>query len=440
MTLPAVILLFLLTSCGVPQVLNPSLPETAGDTYAANEISQAFLSPADGVDGLTVAVSPPTNADGGLLPHPTGGATVTLRYAPEVDDRFPEPAFHDWPDQTKWLGELTGDQSISQSFFSRYPNLNGITLRVATFGADTGNGEGTLKPGQDIEVRSLPIDGKLVEKVAGGSKVTVVGAAEGWAQVQLPDGQSGFIALAQFASLPPASRTNTHDVVLTLYRESDGQQLRQSTINASKMHDNSHVTFQFDPIAESDGVEYRFTLTSPDSTPGNAVTFRYDPESTYAEGSRFESGKAADGSMLFRPTFGSGTPIFQGNVDDFEWSSLTRAFEGTFPAKNGTADRYLSVDLTPGTRALNAGWSLIRPAGGQPIVVDGNSQDPGGGLVFNVRYRGNVAVGGVMSDAVHAVGHDARTDPFFFILYGLLMLLILAWTAFFGASRWLHGR
>ena len=263
---------------------------------------------------------------------------------------------------------------------------------MATFGADTGTGQGTLKAGPEIEALTFPIDGNLVEKVAGGTTVQVAGAAEGWAQVQLPDGQGGYIALDKFATLPPSSRSNTHDVILTLYRQSDGKQLRQATINASQMHDNSHVTFQFDAIPDSDGQEYRFELSSPESTPGNAVTFRYDPDSTYAEGNRFESGKPADGSMVFLPTFAEGTPIFQGNLDDFEWSSLTRAFVRSFPAKSGTADRYLSVDLTPGTRALNVGWSLIRPAGGQPIVVDGNSQSPGGGLVFNVRYRGNVAL------------------------------------------------
>ena len=127
-------------------------------------------------------------------------------------------------------------------------------------------------------------------------------------------------------------------------------------------------------------------------------------------------------------------------MDDFEWSSLTRAFAGSFPAKGGTADRYLSVDLTPGTRSLNVGWSLIRPAGGQPIVVDGNSQSPGGGLIFNARYRGEVAAGGIVSDALRAAGHDVRTDPAFFTLYTLLLVAILAWGAVFGARRWLHGR
>ncbi len=433
-------LLMFSVGCGVPQVLNASLPETAGDAYAARSISQPFLSTTDGVDGLTVAVSPPTNDSGALFPDPTGGATVTLRYAPDVDNRFPESAFHDWPAQTQWLGELTGDRTISQTFYSRYPNLNGITLRVATFGADTGTGDGTLKSGPDIDALTLPVDGKLVEKVAGGTKVKVSGAAEGWAEVQLPDGQGGYIALDQFAALPPPSRDNTHDVVLTLYGESSGKQLRQSTINASQMHDNSHVTFQFDPIQDSDGAEYRFTLSSPESTPGSAVTFRYDPESNYSEGSRFESGNPADGSMVFRPTFAAGTPIYQGNVDDFEWSSLTRAFVGSFPAKSGTADRYLSVDLTPGTRALNVGWSLIRPAGGQPIVVDGNAQSPGGGLVFNVRYRGNVALESVISDAAHAAAHDVRVDPVFFTFYLLALVAMLAWGAVIGVRRWMHGR
>ncbi len=438
--LTACSLLMLCSACGVPQVLTTSLPGSAGTVSVGTQLSQPFLSPSNGLDGVTVAVSPPLGADGELVPQPTGGATVSVRYAPEADNRFPEGAFHDWPDRQKWLPELTGDQQIGQSFLSRYPNLGGITLRVATFGADSGTGPATLKPGNEIDVRSLPVDGKQVRTVPGGSRVTVTGTAEGWAHVTFSDGADGYIALDQFATLPPAPRHNTANVTLTLYREGDMAQLRQATINAADMHDNSHVTFTFDPIADSNGQRFRLVVTSPASSPGNAVTFRYDPTSTYADGQRFDGGQPAEGALVFRPEYAASSPLFQTNVDDLEWSSLTRAFIGGFSPRTGTADRFLSVDLTPGTRTLNVQWSLIRPSGGQPVVVDGNSQSPGGGLVFNMRYRNSVSVSGIAGDAARAIGHDGRQDPAFFALYALALttlVLLLGWTS---ARVIRHGR
>ncbi len=328
---------------------------------------------------------------------------------------------------------------IGQSFLSRYPNLDGVTLRVATFGSDAGNGPATLKASGQIDALSLPVDGKLVRTLPGGSAVTVTGTAEGWAHVQFSDGADGYIALDQFASLPPASRHNTGNVTLTLYRETDMMQLRQATINAAQMHDNSHVTFTFDPIADSNGQRYRLSITSSDSSPGNAVTFRYDPSSTYADGQRFDGGQPVGGALVFRPEFAKADPLYQSNVDDLEWSSLSRAFVAGFSPKPETADRFLSVDLTPGTRTLNVVWSLIRPSGGQPIVVDGNSQSPGGGLVFNVRYRDNVAISGIAADAARSVGRDARHDPSFFAFYALVIVALLMLGGWTGARRLRDG-
>lgn len=439
-SLPVLLLLVFAAGCGVPQVLTPALPESAGTVSVGSSLSQPFLSPTNGLDGVTVAISPPLGSDGELLPQPTGGATLTVRLAPQADDRFPEEPFHDWPATDKWLGELTRDQSEGQSFLSRYPNLDGITLRVATYGADTGTGEGTLLSGPSIDVLSLPLDGQLVTSVPGGSSVKVLGSAEGWAHVQLDNGQGGYVALDDFSHLPPAARHNSHGVILTLYRESDMTQVRQTTINASQLHDNSHVTFPFAPIANSDGQRYRFVITSPDSTPGNAVTFRYAPSSNYSEGQRFENGQAVGGAIVFKPVFGNSSPIYQGNVDTFGWSTLTNAFIASFPTINGTADRFLSVDLTPGTRPLNVKWSLSRPSGGTPMIVDGNSRTPGGGLVFDVRYRDNVSLSHILSESARTVWRDARGDPPFFGFYLFMIVGVISWGGWFGVRRLFHGR
>ena len=109
-------MLVVASGCGVPQVLTPALPDSAGTVSVGKSLSQPFLAPSDGLDGVTIAASPPLSAEGDLLPHPTGGATVSIRYAPEADTRFPEEAFHDWPATDQWLGELTGDQQVGQSF------------------------------------------------------------------------------------------------------------------------------------------------------------------------------------------------------------------------------------------------------------------------------------------------------------------------------------
>src|SRR5690606_12115397 len=125
--------------------------------------------------------------------------------------------------------------------------------------------------------REWPIDGQEIAQAAGGSEVQVEGTNEGWAAVRLDDGRRGFIDLKNLTDYVPADRVNDRDVVLTLYREPELTEVRQVTINAQELFDNSHVTFTFEPLLDSSDVHYRFTLTSPGAQPGNAVTFRYAP-------------------------------------------------------------------------------------------------------------------------------------------------------------------
>jgi hypothetical protein len=286
----------------------------------------------------------------------------------------------------------------------------------------------------------LPLDGQVVASLSGGSLVDVDGAAEGWAAVRLADGRSGFIRLDAFASLPIPARQNTHDVFLRLYHESDMSLVRESKLNASDLHDNSHVTFPFDPLPDSGSQHYRFTLTSPSSSPGDAVTFRFAPSGDYADGMRYEGAQAVGGALIFRPVFAESQMLYQGDLDTFEWSSLTHAFSGRFGPIDATADRYLAVSLVPGELPLNLKWSLNRPPGGVPMVIDGDAARPGGGFVFNVTFRDDVSLTGLSSTSARSAARDARQDPAFFAVYGLAVAGLLGWGGWTFVRKRSYGR
>ncbi|HET7036821.1 MAG TPA: hypothetical protein VFI42_14135, partial [Thermomicrobiaceae bacterium] len=342
--LAALAALLLLSACGVQTALMDTTPEADGVVSVAGSASQAFYAPVDGLDRLSVGLAPEV-AQGETFPRLAAGASYQLSYAPELDPAYPDGAFHDWPDDQQWDGELTGDRTIGQSFVSRYASLDGITVRVATFGADSGNGLGTLKPGGPVAVLALPVDGALLATVPGGSQLPVAGSAEGWARVTLPDGQGGYVALDRFAQLPQPARVNDQDVILRLYRDGEPDPVRQAAINARQIRDNSHLTFTFAPLDDPAGGRYRFTLASPGSRPGDAVTFRFAPADVYADGERFERGAAASGDLIFRPHYGPQPVLAGGKLDDFVWSAQTNTLDGAFAPIHGTAARFLRLTI-----------------------------------------------------------------------------------------------
>lgn len=433
-------LALVLGGCRVERALTPSLPPVAGSLGASGVVTQPFYSPANGLNRLSIGIVQPEPRPGQSLRTLGGGATVEIRYAPAADNRFPQPAFHDWPADQQWLGELTGTYSFGQSFYSPYPNLDGLTVRGATFGGDLTPGEAQLAPGSTVTVRALPVDGAPVTTLPGGATVMVEGSAEGWAAVRLDDGQRGYVALNQFAKLPPPARVNNHDVVLTLYREPDLVAVRRTTINASTIPDNAHLTFRFDPLPDSMGARYRFVITSPDSTPGNAVTFRYAPTSSYAGGTRFEDGKPVSGALVFNPDYAPGAPLYRGSLDSFNWSEPTLSLEGSFAPLANTADRFLAVVVSGGNASLQLHWSTIRPPGGQPLTVEGDPQAPAGGLVFNTGYWSNFPIGTSIRQAAGGVLRAARADPAFFALYALALLGVIGWWGWLLGRRRLRGR
>ena len=422
--LAALTALTLLSGCGVQTALMDTTPKSDGSLTVASTASQAFYAPSDGLDRISIGLVAET-AGTETYPQLAAGATFTIAPAPDADVSFPDGDFTNWPSDQLWLPELTGDQVIGQSFISRYAGLNGITLRVATFGGDAGNGPATLKAGPPLTLLDYPIVGKSVGQVAGGSQVQVAGTAEGWARVVVPSGPTGYLPLSDFATLPPPSRVNDRDVTLRLYREGETTPVRQATINARDIHDNSHVTFKFEPLGDAPGGRYRFTVSSPDSVPGNAVAFRYAPTDIYGDGTRYQGDAPVAGDLIFRPTYGPQPVLVRGKLDDFVWSAQTQTIDGSFKPLADTAGRFFRVTLQAGDRPLALTWSQNRPLGERPVEVQGDSSAPDGARVFNAGFQDPIHPGALASGAFHTAAHDVERDWGFFVLYGVLLLLVV---------------
>lgn len=434
------VLLATTAACRVERMLMPGLPEEAGDLLVTDTLTQTFSAPSDGLNQLSIGVVPMTPTSGRVVPSLTHGATFEIHYAPELDPAYPDGAFHDWPEDQAWLGELTGERSVGQTFVSRYPNLNGITLRVATYGADLSPGLAQLVDGPPVPVLLMPVNGEPITELPGGSRVVVDGAAEGWVRVRLDGGRAGYIHRDHFVELPPSDRVNDRDVLLELYREGDTEPLRTARLNAAEMHDNSHVTFRFEPIADSHDVRYRFTLTSPDAEPGNAVTFRYASRDLYPDGTRFEGGDPVEGDLIFRPAYAPGEPLYRGELDQFVLSGQTNALEGTIPPLEGTLNRSLRLVIRAGDAPLPVTWSTQLPPGGERLTVSGGERPVPGALVFNVGFRGDLPLGSIAHASLLSIGRSARHDPGFFMLYGLALVGAAGWGLWALVGRRFGGR
>ena len=418
------LLLIVGCACGVQTALTPSLPDVAGTVAVGTTLEQAFQAPSDNLNRLNLGIGAGTGSAGSL----SGGATIEVAYAPEADHRYPQPNFHDWPSTEKLLPELTSGASDGQSFVSPYPGLNGITVRLATFGGDLRPGQARLKPGKAVTVLSLPIDGSPIgSPMPGGSTLQVTSSVEGWAGVDLGNGQSGFINLADFVSLPPPWRTITRGLMLKLIDPASGQTLRQSTVAPADLHDNSHLTFRFKPLAGSKGEQYRFEITSPGAEAGSSVALYYEPSGGYAGGQRYSSGKPAQGDLVFNPTYASEKPLYSGKLDRYGWNGQTSSLQGSFPTIHGVGGTFLRVTVVRGSGPLVLEWSQIRPPGGQPLSVAGNPNAPPGGLVFNATFDQPIAVGAMVSQPARWLRSQASSDPVFMGFYALVVLASLVW-------------
>ena len=196
-------------------------------------------------------------------------------------------------------------------------------------------------------------------------------------------------------------------MIFTLYREPEMTEVARVVINARDLHDVSHVTFRFPSIPDSVNARYRFTLTSPDSTPGNAVTIWYAPADVYAAGAHYEGDKAMD---------------------------------VRFPPVAATADRYLKVIVRADRKAVTTFWSRLRPPGELPLSAEGNSTLPSGGLVFNVGYASDFPLAAFGNQTISGAYQTAWRDPGFFALYLAAILAVIGWSDRSLIRRGAHGR
>lgn len=418
-----------LAGCSVSTSLVPALAEEDGRFGFDTQVRQPFYSTADGLHKLTISFYPEGFPGSQVPVDASQGSAIVLAYAPDQDPRFPEPRFHEWPEHHEWLPELVSDVQYEQTFCSPYPDLSGIELRVATFGADLSPGTGVLQPFDTVEVLELPVVGQHAGFIPGGSEVEVVAATEGWARVLFNDDQAGWIEFENFAELPDPHRTNDKDVTLELFELGGEEQIRDGVVNASDMFDVSHVQFEFDTVSNALDECYRFVVTSPESSPGNAITLRFDPENPYDDGQAILNGNPVDGDIVFRPLYDLQEPLYRGFLDDYEWAAPLDAFEARFEPIANTADKYLEIRVETGNVPINIPWSRNRPPGQKPLEVEGDPEAPQGGLIFNAAFYQDVPLGEVSRTFGRDMYSRARMDKLFFGGLGL----ILAVTAIGGA-------
>ncbi len=106
------------------------------------------------------------------------------------------------------------------------------------------------------------------------------------------------ILLANFHNRP-----NDKDIVFRLREEGSDNDIRTVTINASQVKDNVFQDFTFEPIKDSFGKKYYFFIESPDSIPGNAITYRYNTVDEYPSGDLYINHEKQAGDLAFKASY-----------------------------------------------------------------------------------------------------------------------------------------
>lgn len=97
------------------------------------------------------------------------------------------------------------------------------------------------------------------------------------------------------------ARINTEEVVFHLRKGAiDSQDLVTIRFDGPSVVDDSYRSLLFSPLDDSWGERYWVILSSPRSSPGNAITAWYNTKDIYPEGERYEGGAPAEGDLAFR--------------------------------------------------------------------------------------------------------------------------------------------
>lgn len=96
------------------------------------------------------------------------------------------------------------------------------------------------------------------------------------------------------------ARENTHEIIFELREAGAQEPVVSQIIQAQSIKNNAYHSFHFDPITNSLGRTYIFTLSSPESKPGNAITAWYHTDDLYENGTIFLDEKPGEGDLRFR--------------------------------------------------------------------------------------------------------------------------------------------
>lgn len=137
--------------------------------------------------------------------------------------------------------------------------------------------------GQNQEQQELPI-GEICENITVSQ--SFVSTEDGLSRID--------IMLATYA------RENTEDIIFELWEADTRELITTYSVNAQSIRDNAYHSFRFDPITNSAGRSYIFTLSSPRSFPGNAITAWCHPDDVYDGGTAIINNVAIEGDLRFR--------------------------------------------------------------------------------------------------------------------------------------------
>ena len=113
-------------------------------------------------------------------------------------------------------------------------------------------------------------------------------------RVSAPNLAAVAVKVALFGTQNPAS------LEMSLHEEGTDKALQTIRISLLDVQDNSWAVFRFAPLADSAGKQYRFVISSPDSTNGPIAALHCSQASFYEEGRLQLNGKASRGSLVFQ--------------------------------------------------------------------------------------------------------------------------------------------
>jgi hypothetical protein len=97
------------------------------------------------------------------------------------------------------------------------------------------------------------------------------------------------------------ARENKYPLLFKLTDLTSGQLIQSQTIPSASLDDNSWNTIQLDPISDTNRRKYLFSLESPSSFPGNAITIYQSQTDQYSLGELSVSGVPSKGEdLVFR--------------------------------------------------------------------------------------------------------------------------------------------